>query len=367
MWDETARQNDGTIKKETKFPINMADFIIAGPHFYVANPLFKTANEGEGIRYHSTIIDLATAPDQYMPRTNYTPNCTSEKYYQLTQNVPWDTEKKVTDFYRLIFRRQLSQSGERTMIPSILPKNAGHIHPVNSFTFKNPEDLLTVGGACMSLPYDFIIKSTGKSDLYESVVRHFPLLEGNTSLKIRTLSLNCLTTHYADLWSECWNDAFHNERWYSDDLRLDSNYWNNLTPKWQRNCALRSDYARRWALLELDVLVARELKLTLVELQMIYRVQFPVLQQNEGDTWYDQNGRIVFTVSKGLPGVGFTRKEWDEIKEQPSATRTVTDTTLPTGPVERTIEYTAPFTRCNREDDYALVWSALDAEASKEV
>ena len=38
--------------------------------------------------------------------------------------------------------------------------------------------------------------------------------------------------------------------------------------------------------------------LTLDELCTIYRVQFPVLNQNERDTWYDRNGRIVFTVSR---------------------------------------------------------------------
>jgi hypothetical protein len=40
-------------------------------------------------------------------------------------------------------------------------------------------------------------------------------------------------------------------------------------------------------------------------------VQFPVLRQNEADTWYDANGRIVFTVSKGLPGIGFSRDEFN--------------------------------------------------------
>ena len=114
------------------------------------------------------------------------------------------------------------------------------------------------------------------------------------------------------------------------------------------------------------MLTAMALGLTLDELQTIYRIQFPVLRQNEADTWYDQQGRIVFTCSKGLPGVGFPRKAtktepigWEDIKDLRVGTveRTVLDDTLPTGPVERTITYHAPFDRCDREQDYATVWA----------
>ncbi len=373
MWDETnAVKVDHTIRRDTSFPSSPQQLILSGPHFFVGNPLNKTPRNPCKLNSDYDILDLQSLPNDYLPRTNYLPDCTPEEYHRRTPEVPWqDTDEsgnllppeKVTEFYRLCFRRQLSQSGERTMIPSILPKGAGHVHPVISFTFHDRNNLLRVVAPCLSVPFDFMIKSTGKSDLYESVIKHFPLLTAHSSLLTRALALNCLTTHYADLWTECWDESFRDEQWLGDDPRLDADFWRNLTPEWQRNCALRTDFSRRWALVELDVLVARELGLTLEELQTIYRVQFPVMRQYEADTWYDQRGRIVFTASKGLPGVGFTRAEWNAIKDMQSGTvtRTITDTTLPTGPVERTIEYVAPFILSNRETDYQTVWAKLDA------
>ncbi len=103
------------------------------------------------------------------------------------------------------------------------------------------------------------------------------------------------------------------------------------------------------------------LDLTLEQLQTIYRIQFPVLRQYEQDTWYDRNGRIVFTNNKSLTGVGYTRREFNEIKDAQSGvfTQTITDDTKPGGPVERIIEYVAPFDRCDRQEDYETVWAHL--------
>jgi hypothetical protein len=212
---------------------------------------------------------------------------------------------------------------------------------------------------------------------------------------VRALALNCLTTHYAPLWQELFTPTFTEVGWSQpDNPRLPQQFFRDLTPEWQRHCALRSDYARRMALVEIDVLVAQELGLTLAELQLIYRVQFPVMQGYERDTWYDLHGRIVFTNSKGLVGVGLPRKRgkkdpeisltfpdgsgkslrpiqgWEDLRQlQESghlpdgsvATTTVLDDTLPGGPrpVER--RYTAPFALANREEDYKIAWAFFES------
>ena len=54
--------------------------------------------------------------------------------------------------------------------------------------------------------------------------------------------------------------------------------------------------------------VLQSIKLPLDELNTLFRVQFPVMQQVEQDTRYDKFGRIVFTSRKGLNGVSFPRK-----------------------------------------------------------
>jgi len=360
MWHETNAQKDKIIRRYTCFPDEPTQWIISGPHFFVGNPLYKTPMRVCKLNSHYDVLDLNTITDDYLPRTNYVPACDKTKYFSMVPNFDKKSEA-MTNFYRLTHRRMLSQSGERTFVTAIMPKYTAMINTCVSTAFSLNHDLIDFYGFTLSIIYDFFLKSTGRADCYADTLLRFPLLK-TKDISTRALLLTCLTTHYGDLWMDCWQDGIQAEKWAKTDPRLPNSFFTSLTPQWQRKCALRTDYARRQALVEIDVLAAMALGLTLDELKTIYRVQFPVLRQNEGDTWYDQNGRIVFTCSKGLTGVGFTRPEWNEIKGMTSGTveRTIMDDTLPGGPIERTITYLAPFDRCDREKDYETVWAEFE-------
>ena len=405
-WNETISQQDGTIRRETRFPVRPGEMVLSGPHFAVGNPLNKTPRERCEQNSHYDCLELTTLPDDYLSRTNYVPGCGEDEYAARTPRVSWTEEgehdaRRMTDFYRVVNREMVASSNERTFIAALAPKDVALINTVVATAFRCPLDGLDFAALSMSLVLDFFIKTTGTGHVNVALLDRLPILGDDcppslrSALRLRALGLSCLTTHYADLWEEVCTaplpedpfhrhlDAFTADAWTRADARLPRTFFAGLTPTWNRDVALRTDLARRQALVEIDVLTALALDLTLDELLTIYRVQFPVMRQYEADTWYDANGRIVFTSSKGLPGVGLPRKAirgdgsytldtpthqdtnidlgWEDVRHIEAGTirRRVTDNTQPCGLFQRWIEYVAPFTRPNREQDYRVAWEAF--------
>lgn len=428
-WNETTSQQDGTIRRQTEFPETPADLVLSGPHFFVGNPFNKTPRSKCTKNSDYDVLDLTTLPADYLPRGNYVAACGRREYERRTPAVSWsnpdrERPRKATEYWRVVNRRMVGPLAERSLISALVPRGPAQVHTVMASVFRRAEAAVDFAALSMSVVLDFFVKSAGTGEVNVSWLSRLPTLADayqpriRDGLRIRALRLCSLTSHYADLWSEIRAGestgtrsgvvgggassrpeslarcdgapaigAFHTDAWAKPDPRLPQDLA-QLPPEWRWDVALRTEYARRQALVEIDVLAAMALGLTLEELLTIYRLQFPVMRQYEADTWYDRNGRIVFTVSKGLPGVGLPRKAkttdtayglrtpdtdrsgialgWEDIRDlqEGVVTRRITDDTLAGGPVERTIEYHAPFDRCDREEDYATAWAAFEERLS---
>lgn len=129
-WHETNDVDNGLIARNVFIgDINKYELIYSGPHFYVSNPLYKSSREDAKLNSDYDIVDLNTITESYLGRTNYVPGINAPDFPELIRGfVTGHTEdgKPITDrwidYYKLGFRKMLSQAGERTLIPAILPR-----------------------------------------------------------------------------------------------------------------------------------------------------------------------------------------------------------------------------------------------------
>ena len=378
--DETEAVNSGIIRRETFYPnIDNYEMVYNGPQFFVNNPCYKNPREECKLNSDYDVVDLMNVGQDYASRSNYRPMLNLIDYKKLIPGFECGKDDDGNpiydnwiDYYKVGFRKMLAISGERSLICAVLQRRTAHINGVISTSFRSGYDSVDMAALCSSAAMDAYIKVMASQNLTSIRIKAFPLgvdEKYNIALRSRTLILNCLTKYYADLWQELWQDEYKAEQWSIDDPRLKP--FDTLTREWQWATPLRNYFERRQALVEIDVIAAMALGLSLKDLEMIYSIQFPVLQQNEGDTWYDQKGHIVFTCSKGLTGVGCDRPEWNAIRGTVSADGNSYDGNGE--PYTHTIDpkkselyggqqvaYYPPYTRPDRIQDYRRAWAFFE-------
>ncbi|NOJ81434.1 hypothetical protein [Myxococcus xanthus] len=346
MWDETNRQHDGTIVAKEHDCRKPEEWIVSGPHFYVARPFNKTPNPGCKHNQDYAQVDLTHIPDEFLPRTLYSPKCSSKEYRART---PTFKERPVTDYYRHVHRRRLAVTGERTLISTIIPPGAGHLDSVTSVTFDDEKLLLETSAFATTVIADFLVRSTGKADLRGADFSQLPAVRMPQDAIDRLLSLTCLTEHYSALWEKNWSGRSRKLNWTKRDHRLSSTA---LSSTWTRQSALRNDFERRQALIEIEALAALALGMSAEELCQLYRTQFPVLQGYERENRYDQTGRLVSTAVLNL------------VTKRGQAEGTIAD------PNDFSITYLLPFDGCDREADMRQAYAEFQrrhSEADSEV
>ncbi|MGV9389070.1 hypothetical protein ACWDQL_08035 [Streptomyces olivaceus] len=249
--------------------------------------------------------------------------------------------RRFATFHRLAWRLQIAPNTERALYAAIIPPGTAHIGGIYSLAMSEPNHTALAAGFFASLPLDYFLRATGRSNLHPQVAKAMPAPTPDhplaSALLLRTLRLNCLTRAYADLWSDLYDPSWpDHEHWVRDWpglQRLD-----DVTPDWRPETPLRSERARRSALVEMDALVAVWLGMDSDALIAAYRGRFPVLQKYEAVTWFDADGWKLAGNARTI-GQRQTKETWAQFE----AYRAAPDSApIPDG-------YTVPFHKADRE------------------
>lgn len=367
LWTETSAQDEGLIEKDIHFPENPSDCVLLGANIFNFNPLFKAARANASKNSDYDLVDLTQLTDHYLQRCTYRVKATQGEYNLKMPKLPWG--EGYASQYRIFSRKMVDPSGERTMVSCIVPPGVTHTDGIRGIAIQDERMLCLFAGLMGSIPYDFFVKTLHKENFTADTLNALPKIstQYDDEIVCRTVRLNALTGYYESLWKRVYKPTFTKMQWSKKDARLTS--YEGLSEEWNEAVPLKNDFERRQAMVEIDVLTAIALGMTLDQLIDAYRITFSVMRKYENDTWYDYNGRIAFS-SKNMGDLTYKRPEWErEIKPAANGTvfrRTIQSDTIPGESTERVIEYVAPFDRCDREKDYETAWKFFEKKYGRE-
>ncbi|GGK67585.1 Eco57I restriction-modification methylase domain-containing protein [Nocardia camponoti] len=307
-WDEDKIKSMHIAEWKTTRPSTMRGVVLQPAHFGLLNPFAKEPNIVSASSAEYSAVDPGEISSDFVPRTNYSFIASRGEIDSAVRR--W-YGVAVTDFWRIAWRRRLGQNMARTFQAALFPPGAAHVDTVHTCTVSTcaapvhtlkdlptsaSDSILTVAtaGLWSSIPYDYLVKLSGSDDLRAPMVDRFPLPLDHPALEflvLRTLRLNCLTIDYAPLWDGLYRAGFERDAWTpafscAESLGIADRAW---TP----TVALRSEFSRRAALVEVDALAALMLGLSADHLALMFRAQFGVLRKYEYEMYFDAKGRRI--------------------------------------------------------------------------
>lgn len=286
--------------------------ILQGPNFHIGNPFYKSPNPTMSNNADWSLIDLEDLPPSARPVTSYKPAGDRGVYDRSFAH--WGpTLVSARSEYRVIWRRMVNTSNERTLIATITPPGSAYVDAVASLGHVSHAEILLVGACFGSLVCDFFVRASSPASLNKAAVLRIPLPPMEFALMdgilLRAARLNLLAAAYGKLWDSTFADFENGCDWAGGMEYPGRPSLTHVEGSWSRSAPLRRASDRRQALLEIDALVALSLGLTIEQLCAIYRTEFAVLYGYDRNKYlYDKNGRAVPTSvlqiwrRKGLDG-----------------------------------------------------------------
>ncbi|WP_350279110.1 DNA methyltransferase [Kribbella sp. HUAS MG21] len=348
-WNETTDFRGGFFTKRWGTAESWRDVILQGPHLYVATPLYKTPNKSMKHHRDWTETDFESLEPDALPVTAYKPSGKRDRYNAAYTHWGETGEIAARDHYRVAWRSMAANTGERTLIPALIPPGPAQLsQSVYSVGMpaESPRSLVTIAAYLSSLICDSAIRSVPKSAVLFGAVKRLPIVVDHAlepELVLRTLRLNSVTAAYADLWAACFDLSFASDTWTTGRAHAMRRPLGDVGPDWTADTPLRIAADRRQALVEVDALVALMLGLTADELCTVYRTQFPVLYgYDTRRDLYDATGRLV-----PQEVLKVWRVKGDDITEEERTAR------HPGGSV---YTYELPFVTLDREKDMRVAY-----------
>jgi hypothetical protein len=321
---EKGAKEENLIEWHTEVPKSWDEVVLQGPFFTVAAPFAKQPNPNCSSKNDYSTWDLGKLSERVIPRTNYQRIAERDEYERA--QVKKDDGVYLPTRWRVAWRRMTDSNTERSLHAALLLP--GPTHTDGTCTLAMPTNYQTalLAGLWSSQAYDYLIKVSGKSNIFADTFRQFPAPLSHpltTPLLLRTLRLNCLTRDYAPIWDELFDEAWLADRWTATDSKA-TVALQTISPTWDMSTPLRTDYDRRMALVEIDALVALMLGLTAEQLCAMYRSQFAVLRKYEWEMFFHPDGHKIGASTHNV-GVRQTDEEstivkaWKKAKLNPDA------------------------------------------------